>query len=120
MAYSRWGDGIGCFWYTSPETGGAENVKDSKLIVNPKVGERVAFTYAQLKALSPDLNWVALTFPDAPMKAHAELLFFVDAFFEDMEHNVYRYSGFKTPTAGVVYDEQRTYSNIQHIPSRRL
>ncbi len=126
MAYSRWSDvaGFNCFWYTSPETGGAEFIDQAKLIINPKNGERQSFTYLELKvALDSDtLNeyWVADRFPDAPVRHYPDLLRFIHVFLDDMEHSVFRYRGYRQPTAGVIYDEHRPYDRVQLVATKLL
>jgi hypothetical protein len=125
MAYSRWSDasGFNCFWYTSPETGGTDHIDRAHLTINPKVGDRQIFTYEELKRADQDQLldecWIADRFPDAPMRSHSDLLRFIHIFFEDMEHNVFRYRGHKQPIAGVIYDEHRPYDNIKVIIARR-
>jgi len=96
MAYSNWLDS---FWHTAPITG-ADFIDGSKLFINPRKGDGQTFTYAELKALDLNTDWVARTFPDALDIWLSELLRFIHIYMDDMENNVYRYQGFKIPTAG--------------------
>jgi hypothetical protein len=105
MAYSRW---IDSFWFTSQTTDG-NSINDSKLFINPRKGEGQTFTYRELKGIEQlDADWVARTFPEAPMQWLTELLRFIHIYFDDMENNVYRYNGYKLPTSGEVNDKQPT------------
>ena len=105
MTYSGWRDS---WWHTSALTG-APQIDGSSLFINPKVGNSQTLTYARLKALELDTQWVSLTFPDAPEIWLGELLRFIHTFLDDMSNNVYRYHGFKNPTVGVAHDEQRDH-----------
>lgn len=102
MTYSRWRDS---FWATNEATG-APFINDSTLSINPKVGDPKIFKFGFLNSLDLTEEWASSEFPDAPMHWLPELLRFIHIYLDDMRHNVYRYKGYKEPTAGVFYAER--------------
>lgn len=110
MSYSKWADS---FWYTA-ETTGAPHINGATLFIHPKKGESKTFSYAELSVLELDTHWVALNFPDVPDMFLAEVLFFIDAFMQDMRRNRYRYSGYKEPAVGA-RNEQRSHQDDRNV-----
>jgi len=92
-AYSYWSDS---YWYTDARNTHVDYIDEAQMFISPKKGDQQTFTYKQLKDLDPDTNWVAKTFPDAPMHMLMELLLFIDAFKSDMERVIFKFHGWKT------------------------
>lgn len=101
MSYSSWSQS---YWYTA-ECTGAPHINKSTLFVHPRKGEAKTFTFEELTATELDRHWVCAHFPDVPDMHLNEVLFFIDAFINDMRRNRYRYDGFKQPVLGARNDK---------------